>query len=278
MVKNNKRAKFKPRSNLFPKPNMKSIPISEELSDLFKCEMNKSHILESRLLPWMEKDSEYDVASRMVGYMKEVEISEGIIYAYVKTGRMLSEENIQYLDDEDINEWDEAINEYERIISSNENLIEETISQLPRDKECPDLSKKELELIFESRSFHPVLTEKCKKTFINDNVKESVVNGCIVVLNEIKEITGRVDLDGSDLIDNVFSPNNPILTTTSYKLGDNTEQQGIHFIFKGFVLAIRNQFLHRDIYLENPFITIEYLSLLNFLLIILNGMKLTDIE
>ncbi len=107
-------------------------------------------------------------------------------------------------------------------------------------------------------------------------MKETVINGVMAVLNEIKEITGRIDLDGADLINNVFSPDNPILITGSYELGDDTEQRGVHFLFLGFVYTIRNQFLHRDIYLENPLITIEYLSFFNFLLIILSGLKLKE--
>lgn len=107
-------------------------------------------------------------------------------------------------------------------------------------------------------------------------MKETVINGIMAVLSEIKEITGRIDLDGADLINNVFSPENPILMTGSYELGDDTEQRGIHFLFLGFVYTIRNQFIHRDIYLENPFVTIEYLSFFNFLFIILSGLKLKE--
>ena len=278
MAKKKKKYKLKPRSKLFPEPDMKEYPISQDLSELLKYQLYKSHILESRVFPRLEKDSEYDMAYRTVEYMKEAEISESLIYAFVKTGRLLSGANIEHLDEEDICEWNEAIDEYESIKETNKNLIEEALNKLPKEKQCPDITEKELKLLFESRSFHQILINKCKNTFIKNNVKESVVNGIIAVLNEIKETTGRVDLDGSALVDNVFSPNNPILSTTSYELGDDTEQQGIHFIFKGFVLAIRNQFLHRDIYLENPFIAIEYLSFLNFLLIILDCMELTNIE
>lgn len=273
-----KKSKLKPISKLFPEPDMKEYPISQDLSELLKYQLYKSHILESRVFPWLEKDSEYDMAYRTVEYMKEAEISENLIYAFVKTGRLLSEANIEHLAEEDICEWNEAIDEYEIIKETNKNLIEEALNKLPKEKQCPDLSEKELKLLFESRNFHPILIKKCKNTFIKNNTKESVVNGIIAVLNEIKERTGRVDIDGSELVDNVFSPNNPILSTTSYELGDETEQRGIHFIFKGFVLAIRNQFLHRDIYLENPFIAIEYLSFLNFLLSILDCMELTNIE
>ncbi len=202
-----KKYKLKPRSKLFPEPDMKEYPISQDLSELLRYQLYKSHILESRVFPRLEKDSEYDMAYRTVEYMKEAEISESLIYAFVKTGRLLSGANIEHLDEEDICEWNEAIDEYESIKETNKNLIEEALNKLPKEKQCPDITEKELKLLFESRSFHQILINKCKNTFIKNNVKESVVNGIIAVLNEIKETTGRVDLDGSELVDNVFSPN-----------------------------------------------------------------------
>ena len=274
MAKNNKRKKIKPRSALFPEPIAKEIPLNDHITELFDYSLQKSHILDSRLFPQMEKISEYEWASKTVEYARMAEISEEMIFAVVKTGRFITEQNIQHLNDEEIQEWDDAIKEYEK--SKNENLMEDTLKDLSKDTECPILTKNQLKILFDSRVFHHLLIEKCEKTFVNDHMKETVINGIMIVLNELKEITGRVDLDTSTLVDNVFSPDNPILITSSYELGDKTEQQGVHFIFKGFVLAIRNQFLHRDIYLENPYITLDYLSFINFLLIILDNLKLKN--
>lgn len=275
MANRGRKTKIKPRSKLFPEPIGKTIPISEDLNNILIYFFNKSHILDSRVVPFLEKESEYELTSRMVKIFREAGISENKIYAFVKTQRILSEVNIQYLNEDEIQEWDDAIDKFERSKDKNK-LIEKALNGLSNDKQCPDLSKKELSLMFESRNFHPVLFDKCKNTFVNNHMKETVINGIMAVLNEIKEVTGRVDLDGADLINNIFSPDNPILMTGSYQLGDDTEQRGIHTLFLGFVYAIRNQFLHRDIYLENPFITIEYLSFFNFLLIILSGLKLKE--
>jgi uncharacterized protein (TIGR02391 family) len=276
MTKRGKKTKIKPRSKLFPEPIGKTIRISEDLTNVLLYFIEKSHILDTRVFPFLEKESEYEQISRMVGDFRKAGIPEDKIYAFVKTRRILSEANVQYLDDEDIQEWNDAISEFKRLKNKNKNLIEQALDDLPRDRQCPDLSKKELNALFDLRNFHPILVDKCKNTFVNNHMKETVINGIMAVLNEIKEITGRIDLDGADLINNVFSPENPILIAGSYELGDDTEQRGVHSLFLGFVYAIRNQFLHRDIYLENPFITIEYLSFFNFLLIILSGLKLKE--
>ncbi|MCX9024745.1 MAG: TIGR02391 family protein [Candidatus Methanoperedens sp.] len=277
MTKKNSKTKIKPRSKIFPEPIGKTIPISEDLNNIFIYFCNKSHILDSRLIPFLEKESEYEWTSRTVKTFRDVGIPEDKIYAFIKTQRILSEENIKYLNEEEIQEWNDAIDKFKRSKDKNK-LIEKALNSLSRDKECPDLSKKELSALFDLRNFHPVLIDRCRDTFVSNHMKETVINGIIAVLNEIKEVTGRIDLDGADLINNVFSPDTPILATGSYELGDDTEQRGIHSLFLGFVYAIRNQFLHRDIYLENPLITIEYLSFFNFLLIILNGLKLKEEE
>lgn len=274
MKKRSKKETIKPRSKLFPEPIGRTVRLSEGVSDILRYNLEKMHILENRLFPYMEKESEHELFSRMIRDCRKAGIPEHKIYAFVKTQRLLSEKNIKYLNEEEIQEWNDAIDEFKK--SKNKNLIDKALNDLSKDKQCPDLSKNELSALFHSRNFHPILIEKCENTFINNHMKETVINGIMAILNDIKEQTGRVDLDGSDLVDNIFSPDNPTLKYHSYEFGDDTEQRGIHFLFKGFVLAIRNQFLHRDIYLENPFITIEYLSFFNFLFLILDGMKLSD--
>ena len=196
------------------------------------------------------------------------------IYAVAKTGIILTEDNIKYVHEEDENDWFDAVEEYkQKKVKSG--LIEKALSKQSKDK-LPIYSKKEMEAFFDSRLYHKILVEKCRKTYINYHLRESIVNGSLAVLNEIKKRTGRVDLDGNDLADLVFSPDKPILEVYSFQRGDSSEQQGVHFLFKGFVFAIRNQFMHREIHLGNPFIALEYLSFLNFLLITLENMHLND--
>ena len=49
----------------------------------------------------------------MVEDMKAAGIDPAIIYAYEKTGRLVTEDNQQLLSDADLDEWDAAIDEYE---------------------------------------------------------------------------------------------------------------------------------------------------------------------
>ena len=49
----------KPRSKLFPSPNGKVIPLSENASELLKRQFERTHILDSRFFPEFEKESEW---------------------------------------------------------------------------------------------------------------------------------------------------------------------------------------------------------------------------
>jgi uncharacterized protein (TIGR02391 family) len=270
--------KSKPRSKLFPPTDEKAIPLSKDTSELLKRQFERTHLLDSRIFPEFEKESEYEYTSRMVETMKDAELSSHIIYAFVKTGRMVSEKNIQFLSKEDINEWNHFIEESKRFEDDCNTLIENALSELSTDIPCPDLPKEALELLFDVHKFHPILVERCRDTFVSNHMIDSVRNGIIAVLTEIKDVTGRFDLDGSNLIDYVFSPSKPVLETGMYSLGDINEQRGVHSIFSGFILAIRNQFFHRDIYLKDPYLVLQYLSFFNFLLLIVDEMKLNEID
>lgn len=242
MTKRNSKTKIKPRSKLFPEPIGRKIPISEDLRDTLIYSFEKAHILDRRLFPFMEKESEYEWTYRMVGIFREAGISDDLTYAFVKTGRMLTEANIQHLDAKDIQEWNEAINEFNR--SKNKNLINQALDNISRDVQCPNLSKKELNALFDLRNFHPVLVYKCKDTFVTNHMKESVLNGIMAILNEIKEMTGRIDLDGADLINNVFSPNKPILITGSDELGMTQNSVAyIHFSLDLLMLLGINSYI-----------------------------------
>lgn len=268
--------KLKPYSKIHPDDSI-SVPMPPEFAEELRYQMEKSHILESRLFPEFECMSEYDMVSKTVGLMKEAGIREELIYAHAKTQLLVTAENQKYIDEDDLIMWDYYIDEYHELTKKNKkNLIVKALKDLSKEPPLPPdyLTPEFLECLYNTRNLHTLLEKSCKKTFIDGHFRECIINGVLAVLNEIKRETGRVDIDGSDLINNVFSPNNPILETSSFRLGDKTEQEGVHYLFNGFVSAIRNQFMHRDIYIGNPFLAIEYLSFLNFLLIILDNVSL----
>ncbi len=64
--------------------------------------------------------SEEKYERMMIEAMAEVGISQAMIFAFKRTGRIVTEKNRHLLSAEELQEWDEAINEYHRTIESDE--------------------------------------------------------------------------------------------------------------------------------------------------------------
>ncbi len=64
--------------------------------------------------------SQEEIETQMDEALAEAGIQPELIYAYKKTGRMVTELNVQYLTDEELQEWEDAINEYYELEQSME--------------------------------------------------------------------------------------------------------------------------------------------------------------
>ncbi len=68
--------------------------------------------------------SEEQTKQKMIEAMKKANIAPQIIYAFIKTDRILTEENINKIPDIEIEEWNNAIDEYYERINNGENPLE----------------------------------------------------------------------------------------------------------------------------------------------------------
>jgi hypothetical protein len=96
----------------------KSIPMPEEMGDLFRDQREsfiKTHGREPApddpVFPDMPHPEH--VEHQMVEMMKQANIDPAKIYAFEKTGRLVTEENQDILTEADLLEWEAAIDEYE---------------------------------------------------------------------------------------------------------------------------------------------------------------------
>lgn len=121
----------------------KSIPMSPEVADVLQ-EQRRKFIEEHGREPGPDDllfpnlpHSEH-LEHIMVEEMKAAGIDPAIIYAFEKTGRLVTEDNQHLLSDDDIVEWDEAIEEYEARIQTPEKPMEYPIGTValygPDDK------------------------------------------------------------------------------------------------------------------------------------------------
>jgi uncharacterized protein (TIGR02391 family) len=120
---------------------------------------------------------------------------------------------------------------------------------------------------------HPIIKNKTEKLFKEGNYNQAIREAYIALVDMVKEKAGhpkgsdQKELDGTALMQQVFSIKNPILKFSEMKSQiEIDEQQGMMYLFSGSVSAVRNVFIHKSRNeQEDPYATIEYLQLASFL-------------
>lgn len=65
-----------------------------------------------------EPVSEAEIDAVMLAALRDAQVRPEFIYAYQKTHRLVTEENAQYLTDEELAEWDAAVDEYRQQVKA----------------------------------------------------------------------------------------------------------------------------------------------------------------
>jgi uncharacterized protein (TIGR02391 family) len=256
------------------------IPRHDKIGRIIERQIRNSHILENLVFPSYQDESLYDVIKRLVETFEQAGIAKRLIYAFIKTERLLSKENVKFVSSEEKKEWNEAIREYERLVASG--VLQRSDSLVPfiiASKEIPNprKSKAELERVFDSRNFHREVVMASRTRFINYDFPNSVFCAYKNLMVSVQEMSGNFGDDGIKLITSVFSSKNPVLQSGLARVSEDTSiQDGIMYLFMGAVLCVRNVFAHKEIYLTNIDQTLDYLSFSSFLFRILDVMELVD--
>jgi len=96
----------------------KSVPLSDELAQIIE-EQRQRFVAQFGREPSPDDHVFFDashlerVEHEMVQAMKQAGIDPAKIYAFEKTGRLVTEDNLHLLSDADLAEWQAAIEEYE---------------------------------------------------------------------------------------------------------------------------------------------------------------------
>lgn len=112
-----------------------------------------------------------------------------------------------------------------------------------------ELNKAQEKIIFE-KQIHPLIANKCEKKFFDGHYADAVESAFKEINTRCKNIykskTG-VEKDGKDLMNTIFSPNNPVLQFESMDSQSGIDvQQGYMQIFAGSILGIRNPKAHEN--------------------------------
>lgn len=122
----------------------------------------------------------------------------------------------------------------------------------------------------ENVSFHPLIEKVAGKLFKDGHYRNAILDTYIELVDAVKTKSGKYDLDGTSLMQTVFSPKNPILRVSK----NFDEQQGFMWMFSGAVMAIRNSHAHKVIKPETRQETIEWLGFASVLLKLLDKAEL----
>lgn len=118
---------------------------------------------------------------------------------------------------------------------------------------------------FDRLNLHQRIRDVARDRFLGGQAWDAVFAAAKALINYVKERSDRYDLDGTRLVQTVFSKNDPILAFNDLKdQTDSDEQEGMMHLFEGAVLAIRNPGGHA--FPEGPEQrAIEYISFLSLL-------------
>ncbi|MBN1364158.1 MAG: TIGR02391 family protein [Syntrophaceae bacterium] len=117
----------------------------------------------------------------------------------------------------------------------------------------------------DSIDLHLQIREAVYKLFQGGHYANAVEDGCKTLDFLVKIKSGRHDLSGADLMQTVFSVNDPILKFNNLKNEEDiSEQQGMMFLYAGAMMALRNPGA-RQIMQDHPESAFELIIFVNYL-------------
>jgi len=123
-------------------------------------------------------------------------------------------------------------------------------------------------------NLHPLVQPVASKLYADGHYRQAILDTYILLVDTVKTKSGRHDLEGTGLMQTVFSANNPIIKISD----DPDEQLGFMWMFSGAVMGIRNPKAHRLIPQTDPQRTLEWLSFASVLLRVLDDAEVIKNE
>lgn len=112
---------------------------------------------------------------------------------------------------------------------------------------------------------HPRIAKACADLYRGGHYAEAVFRAWLALENLVQEKSGRRDLSGSTLMEQVFSPNGPALAFNALAdPSDKDEQKGMMLLFQGTVFAFRNPRAHKS-QMDSPEQAFESILVISFL-------------
>ena len=147
-------------------------------------------------------------------------------------------------------------------------------------RERPDLAEtasdvdpaKKILRAYEGLDLHPEIARAATQLY-RDGHYANAIEDAVKALNDLVRLRSGEALDGTPLMERVFSPKNPILRFNDPKdQSDQDEQKGFMMMFSGAVAGLRNPRAHRLIK-DDPERALEFIAFVSLLAKLLDGAK-----
>jgi uncharacterized protein (TIGR02391 family) len=120
-------------------------------------------------------------------------------------------------------------------------------------------------------NFHPIVIKTASALYRDRHYRQAVLDTYIALVQRVKDVSGRSDLDNTGLMQTVFSPKSPIVILSE----DPDQQMGYMWMFSGAVMGVRNPKAHRLEELSDPHHALEWLAFASALFRLLDDAKRT---
>ena len=148
----------------------------------------------------------------------------------------------------------------------------ETAREILKERIAPDdpASGNRVLRAYEGLELHPEIARAASKRYQDGNYADAV-EAAVKALNGLVRLRSGSDLDGTKLMEAVFSPNNPVLKfNASADQSDKDEQKGFMMMFSGAVAGLRNPRAHKFIQ-DDPERALEFIAYISLLAKLLDG-------
>lgn len=143
------------------------------------------------------------------------------------------------------------------------------ILQEKLDEGAPDAAAQVLRA-YEGLALHPEITRASSKRYLDGHYADAV-EAAVKALNDLVRLRSGTALDGTKLMETVFSANNPVLKFNAMAdQSDKDEQKGFMMMFSGAVSGLRNPRAHKFIQ-DDPERALEFIAFVSLLAKLLDG-------
>jgi uncharacterized protein (TIGR02391 family) len=150
----------------------------------------------------------------------------------------------------------------EQAVSNLSTIVELFEEKLGEMRESPDGRARRA---FGELDIHPEVQRAVSRLFAGGHYSNAIEDACKVLDGLVKLRSGKHDLSGTELMQFVFSPKNPILRFSKLETeSERSEQQGMMFLYSGAMLALRNPRAH-ELIEDDPEKALEYIAFISLL-------------